>query len=215
MKPLRHAARLRAALVALCVCAAFALGVQRAEADAGAVASDVLFIGNSLTYTNDLPAVAEAVSAGTLQADMFVRPGATLSELLGDQRLGHLVASGRYEMLVVQERGGDVLCLHGAKPSLSAACAQMQSAHLDLARVAREAGAKVVYLGTYQPLPAASMALVKAEGQLSDLMGAQYAQISERMREGRSMDRRCWNCIVRRKVMRPGSAFWTRPRCAI
>lgn len=64
-------------------------------------------------------------------------------------------------------------------------CRQMQSAHLDLAQIAREAGGKVVYLGTYQPLPAAFVALVKAEGQLSELMGAQYAQISERMREGR------------------------------
>ena len=142
----------------------------------------VLFIGNSITYSNNLPEVFESISQGKMQADMFVRPGSTLSELIKDPRLGRLLASGRYQAVVVQEKGGNVFCMHSAQERLSADCQEMQSAHIELARVSQLAGAMVVYLGTYQSLPAASQALVAIEKDLSHMMNSRYAQVSERLR---------------------------------
>jgi hypothetical protein len=72
----------------------------------GELGSRVLFIGNSLTYTNDLPAMVRvmAESAGTpLVTGMVAEAGMSLEDhwSRGDARA--MVASGRWDVVVLQQ----------------------------------------------------------------------------------------------------------------
>lgn len=150
-------------------------------------AQRVLFVGNSVIYTNNLPAVFERIvdaqsDAPEYRVDMFARGGATLTELAQDSRVLDLLASGRYDIVVLQERGGDDLCVLAPADRETASCQALIDSHVRLARLAREHGARVLYLGTYQLAPGASQALVRAERRLGTQMAAQYVEISERLR---------------------------------
>lgn len=164
------------ALLASCASTGTARGTQR-----------VLFVGNSVIYTNNLPAVFERIAdaqpdAPAYHVDMFARGGSTLTELGQDSRVLDLLASGRYDAVVLQERGGDDLCVLAPEDRESASCQALIDSHVRLASLAREHRARVLYLGTYQLAPGASQALVRAERRLGTQMAAQYVEISERLR---------------------------------
>ena len=141
----------------------------------------LLLIGNSITYTNNLPALLDALLQGEGRAsgsviEMFVRPGATLEDLARDPRLEGVITGGRYDAVLLQEQGGHTLCAATEVQRRTDSCRQMIEAHLELARRVRAVGASVYYLGTYQP-PSASAALVASESWLAARMGARYIGI--------------------------------------
>lgn len=149
----------------------------------------VLFVGNSLTYVNSLPAIFEQVAqaqsgATRYRADMYVRGGATLTQLSKESALHALLDSGTYQVVVLQERGGDDLCLRPETRGYTKdqSCDELAATHLALANEARVHGARVLYLGTYQAEPRFSEQLVSRETELSDKMGATYLEISETLR---------------------------------
>ncbi|RAO77160.1 hypothetical protein [Dyella jiangningensis] len=150
----------------------------------------VLFVGNSLTYVNSLPVIFELTAQAQsgsprYRADMYVRGGARLSELAQEPKLNALLDSGVYQIVVLQERGGDVLCLReasGTEEDARERCNHMTAAHLTLARQAREHGARVLYMGTYQSVSRFSQMLVSAEAELGHKMGAPALEISETLR---------------------------------
>ena len=152
----------------------------------------ILFVGNSVIYTNNLPAVlARIIDAQSdrpaYHVDMFARGGVTLTELGQDPRVLDLLASGRYDVVVLQERGGDDLCVLAPEDRETAECQALIDSHIRLARLAREHGARVLYLGTYQLAPEVSQALVRAERRLGTQMVAQYVEVSERLRNLREL----------------------------
>jgi len=141
--------------------------------------SGVLFVGNSLTYVGNLPAVYDALTGQPGRSDMFVRGGALLTEFARDPRLAKAMATGRYHLVVLQEQGGNVLCLATKRARDSDACKATIAAHIKLARMAKSSGATVVYLGTYQTDPQVSHRLVQSESELASQMGAAYAEVSD------------------------------------
>jgi hypothetical protein len=145
----------------------------------------ILLVGNSIIYTNNLPAVfAQIVRAQPYETeyhiDMFARGGATLTEWAREPRLLDAVASGRYDIVVLQERGGDDLCVLDSQNRKKDDCQVLIDSHIRLASLAREHGVRVLYLGTYQSMPKISKELVRAERELSTMMNAEYIEISER-----------------------------------
>lgn len=138
----------------------------------------VLFVGNSLTYVGNLPAVFSAVANANGRAvasDMIVRGGATLTERLNDGAIARALDGHRYSTLVLQERGGDLLCAFGP-----ASCADSGASLKAIARMAKEKGvANVVLLGTYQSLPAMSKAIVEREAAAAAEAGIAYIEVSE------------------------------------
>lgn len=68
--------------------------------------SGVLFVGNSITYVGNLPAVYDALTGQSVKSDMFVRGGALLTEFARDPRLEKAIATGGYRLVVLQEQGG-------------------------------------------------------------------------------------------------------------
>ncbi|KRG51333.1 hypothetical protein ABB22_17635, partial [Stenotrophomonas nitritireducens] len=116
----------------------------------------ILFVGNSLTYVGNLPATFAAMAKANghdVRSAMIVRGGATLAQRVADGSVQRALASYRPAVLVLQERGGDLMCLPDEE-----ACRQSRQAVRTLARAGREAGARVLLLGSYQSHPRASAA---------------------------------------------------------
>lgn len=137
----------------------------------------VLFVGNSLTYVGNLPAVYSALATANghrTHSDMIVRGGATLSQRVADGSVAQALASGDYDVLVLQERGGDLMCGFGPD-----ACEESRDALAALVALATKHGARTVLLGTYQPGPAASKRLVDAESAAAQAAGIAYVEVSE------------------------------------
>jgi len=76
----------------------------------------ILFVGNSLTYVNNLPGAFASLAPPdlSLSVDMIARPGATLSDYVGDPVFDDAIASGRYTDVILQERGGMAFCAGAA-----------------------------------------------------------------------------------------------------
>lgn len=125
----------------------------------------VLFVGNSLIYTANLPAVLDALGEANgqpIHSEMLVKGGATLNHCVEDGSVSTVLEKGRYDYVVLQERGGDLVCFDVA--SCESGRTSMEALQT-LAAAAREHGATPLFLGTYQGLPAASDRLLEGEAQ--------------------------------------------------
>lgn len=141
--------------------------------------ANVLFVGNSLTYVGNVPAIYSALAQANGHAstsDMIVRGGATLSQRVGDGSVVRALEAGQYTHLVIQERGGDLMCSFGAD-----ACTQAREAVLALADIGRRNGTTVLLLGTYQPEPAASRRLIEGESAAARNAGIAYIEVSGKL----------------------------------
>ena len=136
----------------------------------------VLFVGNSLTYVGNLPAVLDALGGSngkSIQSDMLVKGGATLTQRVTDGTVSLALSSKKYDYVVLQERGGDVTCAFGPK-----SCKDAESSLLVLAKTVVLNGATPIYLGTYQALPEASKALVNFESSMAARNSIAYIPVS-------------------------------------
>ena len=160
-------------------CLFLALAVAWSPGNAAHVAGhhhSVLFVGNSLTYVGNTPAVFNALATAngfTVSSDMLVKGGATLAQRVSDGSVARALASKRYTAVVLQERGGDLMCSFG--PS---SCVDSRKAIQALASLAKKAGAKAYLLGTYQGNPRASESLVAAESAAAAEAGIPYLEVS-------------------------------------
>ena len=142
-------------------------------------AHHVLFVGNSLTYVGNTPAVFSALSEDgkhPVVSEMIVEGGATLAQRVEDRSVARALAARHYSAVILQERGGDLLCSFGPE-----SCTESRQAIRDLAILAKSSGAKVALLGTYQSIPKISLALVQAESAAASEAGIPYVEISEKL----------------------------------
>ncbi|HEX5693919.1 MAG TPA: hypothetical protein VFY00_04775 [Arenimonas sp.] len=147
-------------------------------------AGKVLFVGNSLTYVGNVPAVYSALSSANGRespSDMIVRGGATLAQRVEDGSVARALETGAYRTLVIQERGGDLVCGFGPE-----SCARSKEAVTSLARLGREHQVRVLLLGTYQPDASASRRLVEGESMAAREAGIGYIEVSEKLQRLRT-----------------------------
>jgi hypothetical protein len=100
---------------------------------------NVLFIGNSLTYVGNLPAVSAALARAnghSVRSYLVVGPGATLSEREEDGSVPRALRQCDCTILILQERGGDLFGSFGPE-----ALTQSNQAVMGLARAGQERGA--------------------------------------------------------------------------
>lgn len=143
----------------------------------------ILFVGNSLTYVGNLPAVFTALAADNghaAHADMLVKGGATLTEWLDSGAVPEALQAGRYDYVILQERGNDFACGFGPQ-----VCKDSRLALHALAKVVRDHTARPVLMGTYQVSQAASKALVAAESKAAHSEAMPYLAVSRRLNLGR------------------------------
>jgi hypothetical protein len=117
----------------------------------------VLFVGNSYTFFNNLPAVfveaARFARPGlpAPEVEMVAAGGATLDDLLTLPRWEGALGRGPWDVVVLQERGGVLACLTTLQRPLPTDCATSVSAHRKMTKASRAAGAtRVLLFGTWQ-----------------------------------------------------------------
>lgn len=160
-------------LSALCACAS--CGTANSRLDSGRI----LFVGNSLTYVGNLPAVFSALATSNghpIHSDMIVNGGATLSERVADGSVERAFKTHQYAALVLQERGGDLMCAFGPD-----SCTHSRQAIKTLASLGRQHDLSVVLLGSYQKLAAASRLLVEDESAAAKAAGIAYVEVSQEL----------------------------------
>ncbi|MCD7098069.1 hypothetical protein [Stenotrophomonas sp. MMGLT7] len=144
----------------------------------------MLFVGNSLTYYGNMPAVFSALASANGRptlSDMIAKGGATLTERVSDGSVARALDGRKYSALVLQERGGDLMCAFGPD-----SCIQSRQAIQSLAQLASEKGVHVVLLGTYQANPAASRSLVESESAAAAEAGIPHIEVSGKLQRLRA-----------------------------
>jgi len=125
------------------------------------------------------PAVFDALAHANgveISSDMIVKGGATLTQRFNDGSIARALAAKRYTAIVLQERGGDLLCSFGPN-----SCSDSRQTIQAIVALAKKAGAKTYLLGTYQDNPAASVSLVAAESAAAAEAGIPYLEISQKL----------------------------------
>lgn len=119
-------------------------------------ATAVLLVGNSLSYVNNLPALVNALAAQQpdgrrLHADLLAAPGGSIAERWQDGVAAAEISSGRWQVLVLQERGGVLACLGAPETREGADCVASVAAHRKFAQLAKAHGLRLIVLGTWGP----------------------------------------------------------------
>jgi hypothetical protein len=161
------------------------LPASSAVAETPSTPMRVLFLGNSITYVGNLPAVFAAIcqaSGHACSVEMIVKGGAALSDRVADRTLERVDVANHFDYLVLQERGGDLIELPDTAAKMSA-----QRAAEALVKTARRLGMKPILMGTYQPGPA-SASLVAAESALSAKLHIPHVSVSNYLDCGKRED---------------------------
>lgn len=146
---MRGLSRMLLWLVAACACAPTIAQTKDATIR-------VLFVGNSYTYVNNLPALfaglANAQPGGRrYEADLVAAPGGSIAERWQDGVAAQQIASGRWQVLVLQERGGQLACLGKPDARSQPDCQAIANAHRKFAKLAKDHGMRVLLFGTWGP----------------------------------------------------------------
>lgn len=115
----------------------------------------VLFVGNSLTYGNNLPRMVQAIAASQdtgprIETVTYAIPGAELDTLWDEDHAAAALRKGGFDVVVLQERGGVLACM--AMNRRDPACRRSERAHRRFAELAAEHGARVLLFAAWPPL---------------------------------------------------------------
>ena len=106
----------------------------------------VLLVGNSLTYTNNLPALLRAVGAaqGTpIATETYAAPGGTLAERWKEGLVAKSLQERRFDAVVLQEQGGHLAaCMASLQEQRKAPCAASQRAYREISALATSKAAR-------------------------------------------------------------------------
>lgn len=115
----------------------------------------VLLVGNSLTYTNNLPALLRAVGAsqGTpITTETYASAGGKLDDRWDEGHVATALRNGKYDTVVLQEQGGHLAaCMSSLQEQRKAPCAASVQAYRNFSELASAQGAKVLLFGTWGP----------------------------------------------------------------
>jgi hypothetical protein len=147
----------------------------------------VLFVGNSLTYVNNLPATLRAIAAAQPQAvrittATYVAPGGTVAERWKDGVAPAALREGHWDAVVLQERGGLLACMVDAEQRQQSECRASERAHKDFATLAKTAGARTLLLATWGPDEAWQLKLDRAIRQLAARTSAEVVPAGSTLR---------------------------------
>lgn len=139
----------------------------------------VLFVGNSISYYNDIPAVlaqlAAAVYGVDIEADMLARGGASLADHLAHGSLLQEIARGHFDTVILQERSGLLACPQRVQEE----CEASKLAHRRIADALRQHGLRGLMLGTPRKRRELAAQLHAAEALLAAECGLLHVPMSD------------------------------------
>lgn len=136
----------------------------------------VLLVGNSLTYTNNLPALLRAVGKahGTpILTETWAAPGGTLAERANEGHVAAALRERRFDAVVLQERGGVLACVASADDIRTAPCAASMRVQRDFTALAKQAGARTLLFATWAPDERQQGRVARGTRQLAQRIGAE------------------------------------------
>lgn len=146
----------------------------------------VLFVGNSLIYTQQLPATLSALArsqGSDIVAVSFVAPGGRIDERWRDGHVARALQDGRWDALVIQEQGGLLACLAQDATQRTADCRASEQAHRKLAALARERDVRVWLLGTWSADASGQSELDRQTRQLASRLSAGFIATGPTLRD--------------------------------
>lgn len=141
-------------LLAACLAAATPVASAQEAAPPGATPPiRVMFVGNSLTYANNMPRIVRAIAASqpsgpVIETATYALPGAELDDLWDDGHAAEALRGGDWDVVVLQELGGLTGCVRRSRQD--AACRRSAAAHRHFIELARAGGARVLLLATWE-----------------------------------------------------------------
>lgn len=116
----------------------------------------ILFVGNSLTYVNNLPrmvqAIAEAQPDGPrIETTTFTAPGGRLEERWEDDAAPKALRNGHWDALVLQEASGLLICMGSTEHRRDRECRDSERAHKRFTELASENHVRVLVYATWGP----------------------------------------------------------------
>ncbi len=165
---------MRIFLLSFLLCCGFAANAAEPVATAATTPRElrVLFVGNSLVYVNNLPATLRALAAAQaapvrITTATFVAPGGTVAERWKDGHAAAALRAGKWDAIVLQERGGLLACMVDAEQRSQGDCRASERAHKQFAELARAQRARILLLATWGPDDAWQLKLDRAIRQLA------------------------------------------------
>ena len=143
-------------LVLLLSCAVLFAVPLRSNAQAAQPPAEyrVLMVGNSLTYTNNLPALLRAVGASqgaTIITETYAAPGGSLAERWRDGHAADALRARKFDVVVLQEMGGKLAGCLSTPDQRKAPCAASVHAYTEFASLAKAGGARTLVFNTWGP----------------------------------------------------------------
>ncbi|WP_133478832.1 SGNH/GDSL hydrolase family protein [Cognatilysobacter segetis] len=144
----------------------------------------VLFVGNSLTYVNDLPAVLARIGEAQpvpmrIETRTFVAPGGTLAQHWADGLARAALEGGHWDALVLQERGAVPACVADIATRNGRECRDLIAAHREFARAASGHADRVLLLETWHPNEAAQPHVDAGTRELARRTGARVVHCGD------------------------------------
>lgn len=190
--PVSNMHRVRTCLLPLLLLCGLQARAAEAASDALPMAAApgglrVLFIGNSLTYVNNLPATLRALAAAQpapvrIVTATYAAPGGTVAERWKDGHAAAALRSGKWDAVVLQERGGLLACMVDAEQRSQAECRASERAHKQFSALARASGARTWLLATWGPDETWQLKLDRAIRQLASRSSAQVIPAGSTLR---------------------------------
>lgn len=142
----------------------------------------VLFVGNSLTYYNDLPAKFATLHRASfprtlVQTEMLAKGGASLRDRLRDDSLKTALATGRFDVVVLQDFGGWPLC-----STKIPACEAGSQSLREAVTLVRRHGAHPVWFATWLS-PELQPRLSEASADVATEVGVDWIDVGDAVRK--------------------------------
>lgn len=141
----------------------------------------ILFVGNSLTYYNDVPAMVSEIYSVVpenlgIEPDMLAEGGYSIEQHLANGALKSLLVGSSYDIVVLQDFGGWPLCSTAID-----ACAASSKPLSDAIDLIRSTGARVIWFSTYQSIPELQRALSLEAHRIASQLDVEVADVGAAM----------------------------------
>lgn len=127
----------------------------------------VLFVGNSLTYYYGVPYLFQEIAGDVygedVSVDSLLQGGGRLAEVASNSVSLEALRGASYDVVILQENGGLLLCGADRAGRQTAECRESLSAHRRILDIAGSDSARGILLGTYQASRSVAHALVAGE----------------------------------------------------